>query len=325
MLMSIVGMFFLSFFGLNALFNSQYVLASYVLITAFIGIGNITLIFSRYSRLSIFNLSVLCGFLILMLIGHGGIEKTGILWTYSLLTISVAILPFKLGCIFCSIFVTSAFYLMLIPNNHDFLVDYTITESTRYIASSLALCVLTLTFVKIQENTKKVLRRQSITDELTGLYNRSVVKEKRVAKLGKVTATVLLVDIDFFKLVNDEYGHDTGDKVLIAVSEIIKSEVRDNDLAIRWGGEEFLLILKNCSLEQAVQKASSISKRVQKDAALFELVNKEITLSIGAACIDEKTELYDAIKTADQNLYVAKNSGRNKIVDTNLRFKSVSQ
>lgn len=315
LLMSIVGTLFLTVFGFLALYNEQYTLATYLLIPVCLGLINIAVLRSKYRIYSSYGISFINACLVFTLIAHGGVEKTGLLWTYCLLTMAVAILPFKIGCIFCVIFVSLTSAIMFVPHNLAFIVPYSMTEATRYISSSLALCMLTLTFVKIQENTKQKLQKKSITDELTGLYNRSVINDSRKAHLGKGDSSIMLIDIDFFKSVNDEFGHYVGDRVLVLVSEIIKSEVRDQDLAIRWGGEEFLVILKDCNLDVAVEKATAISEKVQYDTSLTQLLGKALTLSIGVAIVNQSSPLFEAIKTADQHLYNAKNSGRNKIVD----------
>ena len=315
LLMSIVGTAFLTVFGLLALYNKQYTLATYLLIPVCLCLVNIVVLKSKYHTYSSYGVSFINACLVFTLIAHGGVEKTGLLWTYCLLTMAVAILPFRIGCIFCFAFVSLTSAIMLVPHNLEFIVPYSFTEATRYISSSLALCMLTLTFVKIQENTKQKLQNKSITDELTGLYNRSVISDSRKARLDKDDCSIMLIDIDFFKSVNDEFGHYIGDRVLILVSETIKREVRDQDLAIRWGGEEFLVILKDCTLDLAVAKATSISQKVQFDNALTQLLGKQLTLSIGVAIVNQSTPLFEAIKTADKHLYNAKNSGRNKIVD----------
>ena len=119
-----------------------------------------------------------------------------------------------------------------------------------------------------------------------------------------------MIDIDYFKKVNDTYGHPIGDKVLIDVSRIIKENVRGCDLVGRYGGEEFLIIFVESDSREAFIAIEKIRKMISEYD--FSYIEGNITIS-GGVC-QFTTEENDIVKIADENLYKAKNSGRNKIV-----------
>ncbi|MDX9813384.1 MAG: GGDEF domain-containing protein [Sulfurimonas sp.] len=165
------------------------------------------------------------------------------------------------------------------------------------------------------------LRDTSLRDGMTGLHNRRFLEEfidKLVsqAERNKDTYTLLMIDVDYFKMVNDTYGHDAGDKVIVELSKILKKSTRSSDLAIRYGGEEFLVLLNNATKEGAMQVANKIHSTFSK--TIFNFAHEEVrkTLSIGMAKFPQDTpSIWKCIKFADTALYEAKNSGRNKIVE----------
>ncbi len=159
--------------------------------------------------------------------------------------------------------------------------------------------------------TKKQLEIASECDPLTGLYNRN--KMKSITSIdGNFTITkgisdicCLLVDIDYFKRVNDEFGHEAGDVLLKQVSEILITCVRESDIVIRWGGEEFFILLYECDKQQAENVAERIRESVEN------LVS--ITVSIGVSVHSGKS-WEESVNHADLALYRAKDNGRNNVV-----------
>ncbi|WP_319371803.1 GGDEF domain-containing protein [uncultured Ilyobacter sp.] len=156
------------------------------------------------------------------------------------------------------------------------------------------------------------------TDFLTGLYNRkcfferleelvSLKKRKRCFNIG-----VIFADIDFFKSINDTYGHDTGDFVLIKFSQMLKESLRKEDIVARIGGEEFCIIVQ-CTEDNFLV---NISEKIRKNCELliFENTDIKITASFGATFYREWEEIDCVIKRADENMYAAKSSGRNKVI-----------
>ena len=160
------------------------------------------------------------------------------------------------------------------------------------------------------------LEDKSTHDKLTGAFNREYFESHYKLIINEYTKenhllVFSILDIDFFKKVNDTYGHDIGDKVLKQFVQIIQNSSRNDDLVIRWGGEEFLLLLKVKSIDNATKILENIRKSI--DEAYFKEVN-HITCSIGATIYKENEKIEDSFKRADDALYEAKDSGRNQVI-----------
>ncbi len=166
-----------------------------------------------------------------------------------------------------------------------------------------------------------ILRESSLRDGLTGLYNRRFLEEyidHEQAQIQRDNAAydILMIDIDYFKLVNDTYGHDTGDTVIKALSDILKDSIRESDLAIRYGGEEFLVLLRHTTPEATQKIATKIHSSFKAKKFTIGSETLEKTLSIGIAKLPQDADsIWKVIKYADTALYEAKNTGRNKIVE----------
>lgn len=165
------------------------------------------------------------------------------------------------------------------------------------------------------------LKRQSNQDSLTGAYNRRFFesyfeKALYMAERKHTSFAILLLDIDHFKSVNDNYGHLIGDKVLEKMTEIFNQHCRKTDLICRWGGEEFLIYLHDASEAIAMKSAETIRTAVAN--LIFNIADKRITnitISIGVALYPPNgRDLNSLMTSADSALYQAKNSGRNKVV-----------
>jgi diguanylate cyclase (GGDEF)-like protein len=166
------------------------------------------------------------------------------------------------------------------------------------------------------EDKTQTLHHLTRTDALTSLYNRrailfdlnSIMEHSKVLHVH-VPVAFLMIDIDFFKQINDKYGHDTGDDVLKAVSKTLLECIDSEDLVARWGGEEFLIIRYSSELEQTQQFCKKLHEKIS------HIINhqKPITVSIGVAQTNTACGNVEAvIKQADVALYKAKDSGRNR-------------
>jgi diguanylate cyclase (GGDEF)-like protein/PAS domain S-box-containing protein len=165
------------------------------------------------------------------------------------------------------------------------------------------------------------LRYMASTDELTGLMNRRSFGEhfgwtlKNMQRTSEVLSLVM-IDIDYFKNVNDTYGHQMGDSVLIAVALAIKQGCRENDFPARWGGEEFIVLLHGADAEESVM----VAERIRENIANLKMMDAELTASIGVATFLPETAevsrqfMEQCIAMADKALYAAKNLGRNRVV-----------
>ena len=169
--------------------------------------------------------------------------------------------------------------------------------------------------------TLEQLHQQNIKDPLTKLYNRRYLDHilpqlVALAKRRKTKIGFLMIDMDYFKKVNDTYGHDAGDKILQTLSSIILNSIRESDIAVRFGGEEFVIILQDIdSTKSLINIAEKIRTNVEKTKFHTgqEYIHK--TISIGASLFPENCSSgWECIKYADLALYKAKNTGRNKTV-----------
>lgn len=156
------------------------------------------------------------------------------------------------------------------------------------------------------------VRRMVITDNLTGLFARHYLNERIGRKqLRDHSGSLIVVDIDHFKKINDTFGHQVGDDILTQVSQIIRSSIRDSDIAARWGGEELAIYLPLLGLEQTERVAERIRHRVESETS------PQVTVSCGIAewrATDDKVSVESLFYKADMALYEAKHQGRNRIV-----------
>jgi diguanylate cyclase (GGDEF)-like protein len=182
-----------------------------------------------------------------------------------------------------------------------------------------------LSFALANMSLRESLREQSIRDTLTGLFNRRFFEEfliRELARAGRKTQqiSVVVLDLDHFKYINDTFGHGAGDMVLRSVGPILQAHVRESDVACRIGGEEFLLLLSESTLPIAVQRAENIRKALREMSLVYEdKALGPITASFGAAAYPDHGNTVEALfRAADDALYHAKRAGRDRVVSARL-------
>lgn len=169
-------------------------------------------------------------------------------------------------------------------------------------------------------NTKVYTRtlRESIQDELTGLYNRRFFNERLLDEVERTRRyggyfSIVICDIDLFKRINDTYGHPVGDRVLVQVASLLQNNIRSSDMACRYGGEEFALLLLNSSKELACSLAEQLRKKLAA-TAMSDIDGECITASFGVATFGTDSISFEGlVSKADQALYLAKTQGRNQV------------
>lgn len=172
---------------------------------------------------------------------------------------------------------------------------------------------------KLIDNHEKLTRkikRLSEEDYLTKLNNRRKIHEvieNEISRSKRYNSTfaVILLDIDNFKTTNDSFGHNTGDLLLVQISDIIKQTIRESDIASRWGGEEFLVFCPHTNIDGAFALAEKLRNSIEKSE--FEDVGYK-TASFGVAHIEHGDSVRSLIQRADEALYSAKNSGKNMVM-----------
>ncbi len=172
-----------------------------------------------------------------------------------------------------------------------------------------------LTAKQALQSINEELSKIAITDPLTGIYNRRhFVKiadtERARVQRYRTSLSMLIFDIDHFKSINDNYGHPTGDSVLIEITQLVSSAIRQGDVLARWGGEEFVVLMPQCGMPEAQQLAEKLRALIA--AHPFSEV-RTVTASLGAAECKPDELLNDWFKRVDIALYAAKSSGRNRV------------
>jgi len=199
-------------------------------------------------------------------------------------------------------------------------VHYVTDLNYKLIWQILAVIAVVMVFVLyryiIGSKLNRKLQLQSRYDHLTGVANRYLLDstfhtEKIRAERYDLTFSIMIIDIDWFKSINDNYGHNIGDQVLIDLAALLSFESRENDIVGRWGGEEFLIICPETPKAGAQQLAEHIRKKAQ--AHNFN-INQPVCISIGVTEFKLKEPMNRCIKRADDALYSAKEGGRNKVV-----------
>jgi diguanylate cyclase (GGDEF)-like protein len=166
---------------------------------------------------------------------------------------------------------------------------------------------------------RESLRQQSVRDALTGLCNRRYLEETLTrecarAQRNQTPIAVFMIDVDHFKQFNDRHGHEAGDTVLREVGRLLREFARESDIAVRYGGEEFTLVLPDADGNVALDRAEALRAAVESlELSFHGSVLGTLTISIGIALYPEHGRSpNDVLRSADQALYVAKRNGRNR-------------
>ena len=186
----------------------------------------------------------------------------------------------------------------------------TVNHSSDLIAKNKNLEQLVKDRTQALEQANRELRHLVYTDPLTGIGNRLMLDTWLRGKNPQLKITVMMIDLDHFKLINDRFGHRMGDEALASVAKCLSNHTRKDDLLIRWGGEEFLLLLNNAEADHAFRIAENLRKKIE----LIDILpaNEKMTISIGLSVC--RVESFDqAMAAADEALYQAKRAGRNRI------------
>jgi len=185
-------------------------------------------------------------------------------------------------------------------------------------AGCVVLFILLLQWLPNAARERTTLGKLATVDGMTGLLNRQRFLElaerefERCQRYGR-PLSMLMIDIDLFKLVNDRYGHDIGDKVILDIAELCRNISREIDIVARLGGEEFVILLPETSLSDAASLAERLRIAAAENRGSLPDINLVVTVSIGVAECKPAIELADMMKHADIALYEAKRAGRNRV------------
>jgi diguanylate cyclase (GGDEF)-like protein len=264
--------------------------------------------------------------LMVYLVFTGGVNGTGPLWIYIVPPVTLFFGGIRKGTRNIGLFVLVISILMFYPNNEWLATSYTFEFKSRLIYSFLTVsCLFTfyeyarkISFQRLQEMSQK-FERQAMHDPLSGLLNRRGMLEYLQQEFDRRARynndlTVMMCDIDHFKVVNDQYGHDKGDETIKILGGFFKSGLRKQDSIARWGGEEFLFLLPETNGNQAMQLAEKLRSKIEETQFLQDEKTFKITISIGLHQIDSTDTINQAITKADSQLFKAKEQGRNRCV-----------
>ena len=244
-------------------------------------------------------------YLVLTIVNQGII---GVLWCYPAVISFYFMLPERKAWI-----ANGAMLALTLPQTWSVIE---IPLAARVTATLLAVSVFAAVFVRVITEQQQKMRVQAVTDPLTGLFNRMLLAEMLEQAIGqsrrsKTPMTLLSLDIDHFKAINDSLGHDAGDAVLRGVGELLRKRARRVDKVFRLGGEEFLVLLYGADGHSAQRVAQELLGAI---AAQPFLPETPVTVSIGAATLESDEDYQTWLKRVDANLYRAKSGGRNQVV-----------
>lgn len=261
----------------------------------------------------------------LYLIHSGGINNSGPLWIYIIPSVTFAFLGLKLGVIGNGVFFVLSSILLFFPSDALLATTYSYEFKTRLMYVFLTIVALSgvyeaaryYSFMRLK-SMKEKYEHQAQFDYLTLLPNRRGIqkilnKEHQQRKLSNSVSTIATLDIDKFKAINDEFGHEMGDLVLKHASKVLSECIRSQDSLARWGGEEFLLLLPDTREADAIELLESVRECVEKTPFEHDTISISITLSIGLCETSPDVDFNHTIKLSDISLYRAKQAGRNTV------------
>jgi diguanylate cyclase (GGDEF)-like protein len=264
--------------------------------------------------------------LMLYLVYSGGVSNTGPLWIYIVPPVAFFFSGLRKGITGIAVFVIILTVMLFYPHETLLKTTYTLEFKLRLMLSFLTVTLLfgfyeysrQQSYNRIEDLSHKY-EQQAMHDALTNLPNRRGMRvylnhEYNRLMRSKEPLSLLICDIDYFKQVNDKYFHDGGDFVLQSLSKFFIEKIRQQDIVARWGGEEFLFLLPNTSLKDAVVLAEKIRQQVEDHIIHYKHNDIKITISMGVNEVTPNVNIEQAINIADHSLYAAKKEGRNQTV-----------
>ncbi len=314
---AIIAIVLLPGFAINNFVQGRYIVG-YVSVAAIIVVALNAVLTNRngYSVIRTFVVVIppLIYFIALVFLNQGVIAA---LWCTPAMLTFYFILPERYAWVANAILIIVASLLAWMTLEHNLAIR---------VSATLAIAVaLAGVFVRIISSQQEQLREQAVTDPLSGLKNRMLLNETleqaiNLSQRNDSPVTLLSMDIDHFKKINDQYGHGVGDRVIIGVAKLLTTRLRKSDTAFRTGGEEFLCLLHNCDRERGVKIAEEIRTEIMTAGLLQE---RPVTVSLGVASHQPGEGRESWLKRVDEFLYRAKSAGRNRVVAAPLEADDV--
>lgn len=260
---------------------------------------------------------------LLALVFHGGYEHTALYWVFPAPPILYGLLGPRLGSFLNGFLLAACSFMLFGPEFGQ--MHYGDANSSRFLAALFGLvlaCGIKEHFRALSHQSMDLLQRSkeqlANTDALTGLANRRFFVDVLPVHFEQqperfFPLCLIALDIDHFKHINDSFGHGSGDAVLSQIADLLKQKLRQHDIAIRMGGEEFLLILPRTRFEDAVLVANKLRQAIAQRRLLSNQPELVITSSFGVVQVQTISDLAHEVERADQRLYRAKANGRNQV------------
>lgn len=326
-LFSCVAVAFIMVYAISALLdgNIRFALALLIFISLTM-INYFYLLLARQANVASLNLISLMATVSVYLFYTGGIAETGPIWSLVFIPVAIFLGGLKRGVIASLLLLAIQFALFRQVQEHMHTDMYSNTFMVRLASVYVILILLAGMNEYFRTGTQLYLesanRRLDTlfrTDELTGLYNRRHIMEQLAYEALRMQRkntplSVIIFDIDHFKVVNDLYGHACGDYVLQCVAQIVRKITRAIDITARIGGEEFLLLLPDTHLHGAAIVAERLRREMEQYHFTYGNTDFNVTLSLGVTEASHGFVLDELLRIADDNLYRAKNRGRNRMV-----------
>lgn len=306
--LALVALVFITPFAVHNLIEERYLvgIVCWVILGIF-AFNAWSIIRHNYYRIVVTQFALVPAILFLLILLLSKKEMIGVFWCYPAAGSFHFMLPRRKAWT-----ATLVLFSIVTP----LIVVFVDLELAIRIFATLALVgIAAAIFVRVISEQQQQLKIQAMTDPLTGLLNRTLLHETldwaiEQSKRLELPMTLVTLDIDHFKNVNDTFGHDVGDEVLQGISQLLKSQIRTVDKVFRLGGEEFLVLLHGTDGESARLMAEELRSRI---AALELLPERSVTVSVGLATLQTGEDWTTWMKRSDNNLYRAKMGGRNRV------------
>ncbi len=311
--------------AINALYQANYIVGIPLLVSSLVFL--VAFVLQRKTNSSKFA-PIVTTFslysLMIYLVYSGGVGNTGPIWIFMVSPVSLFIRGLKQGLIEISVFLMIISIIMFLPDTPLSNESYDSAFKLRIMLSFLTVTFLSACYEYSREKSlqhmqelSKEYQQLALHDSLTQLPNRrNALQKLEFERPGTIrnngSLAVILCDVDHFKSINDHFGHDGGDLVLVELAGLFSNLIRAQDMVARWGGEEFLFILPLTDIAGAIPVAEKIHSHLKDTTFTVNDQKLNITVSMGIAETSADFSINETIKKADKFLYQAKESGRNR-------------
>ena len=325
-LFALVGMSISGAMAAVAIFNNNTLLAATLFLASFVFFSGY-FIQKKFNNLVISSAITLYSLYVLMfyLVFSGGVENTGPLWVFIVAPVTVFIHGLKRGLIDIALFVIIISAIMFNPSGLPGHATYQTEFKLRLIYAFLTVTFLSALYeylrgkayqkmLEIGEMYQQLAHLDPLTQLPNRRFSRNILEQEKVRfERNKEPFAIILCDVDHFKKINDQYGHNVGDHVLVELAKSFTNQLRKQDCISRWGGEEFLFILPQTTAKNANIIAEKIRLNIQQKSIIYDAKSIAVTISMGIAQFTQELTLDEMINQADKRLYEAKSAGRNKV------------